>query len=451
MQAHSRHPVAVLVEHALHVETERGIQRGRIAALALAGGLLVSFGNDRSLRMTLAVALLAITVMAVHQVLRRTRSRSTIRTTGWVSFLADATVCATALSAVADDPIDPISAITLMVAIEAAVRWGTRGAVFGGLLSGTMALGWAAAGYDAIGRDLPATSMAFRLLSPAVIALPVGLLIERLRRQREHTRRMFEHSNDATLIVAGRRIVAANPAAAHLAGVPVEQLVGQSFSDQFGSLLGVRDLADLLDTSRRSVPLVQPDGHQRWVAVEVEATEDAGLVFVSVRDVTEERVREEELRFQAWHDPLTGLPNRAALRARLTGHLGEGTTVGVVFLDLDDFKEVNDRHGHLAGDALLVEVAERLRQTTRDADAAYRWAGDEFCLVVDAADPEVLQMMTERIVDALRGGFHIGDHVVHVGASVGSAMARPGDTEDLLIARADAMMYRTKQPRRTAM
>lgn len=432
-------------------ETERSIQRGRIAALVLSFGLALSFGSDRSVGITVAVAVLAVCVGSVEVVLRRGRGRRSVLLLGWWSFVLDAVVCWLALSAV-PDPVDPIVLITLMVALEAAVRWGAVGAIGGGLLAGGFGVAWAAVGYEAIGRDLPATSIAFRALAPVVIALPAGRLIERLRHQRERFRRLFAHTSEPILIVTGGNVNAVNPAAARLLGSPAEELEGEPFAARFGPLFGVEDPQALLDlpASERRTVRVEVEGRQRWYAVSAEAGSKAGPVFVRARDVTEDHQREQQLHFQAWHDPLTGLPNRAALGARVDGWLEAGHDVGVVFLDLDGFKEVNDRHGHAAGDEALIEVAERLRAVTRDDDVVHRWAGDEFCLAVRGVDERRLRQLVERVEASFDRPFPVGDGSVQLGASVGLATARPGDSAASLIHRADVRMYRNKDPRRTA-
>lgn len=434
------------VANALRVQTELMIQRGRAAALLLAFGLAIAFGDDRSAGVTLAVSLLAGNVIGVWSVLRHPRGRQTVIALGWWSFLADAAVCGLALAAVADDPIDPISAIAVMVALEAAIRWGTRGAVLGGLLAGGMAVAWAASGYDAIGRELPATSIVFRWLSLVVIALPVGLLIERLQRQRDLTRRLFDNSRDAIIAVNHGRVVAANPATSALVGLPIEQLLDAPFTATLGGVLELEDPDALVahtDEPHR-VPINDAEGRVRWIELRAEHSQDAGMTFVIGRDITEERIREEELTFRAWHDPLTGLGNRAALRSRLGGRLAEGGSVGVLFLDLDGFKRVNDDLGHVWGDALLVEIADRLRGVTRETDAAYRWGGDEFCLVIDPATSERLEMIGGRIDEAFRRGFRIGSGTAQIHASIGTALAQPGDTETALINRADERMYASR-------
>ena len=157
----------------------------------------------------------------------------------------------------------------------------------------------------------------------------------------------------------------------------------------------------------------------------------------------------EQLRFQAYHDPLTGLPNRSLFVERVEERLAMGLRESmpvVLFLDLDDFKIVNDTLGHAAGDKLLVEVADRLRRDLRSDDVAARLGGDEFAVLLDdSPDLEVAMAVAERIVDSLRIAFLISDTEVEIGGSIGIAAARVGrEKADELLRNADVAMYQAK-------
>ena len=176
-----------------------------------------------------------------------------------------------------------------------------------------------------------------------------------------------------------------------------------------------------------------------------------GYVF-TFRDIGEHRQTEEKLQHDAMHDVLTGLPNRALFldhvnlafnrRLRNPEH-----GCGVLYVDLDRFKEVNDGLGHAAGDALLVAVAGRLRASLRPQDSAARLGGDEFAVLVEnilgAYD---LEIVANRILREMERSFDVFSREVSVGASIGAAMAGPDHTSaDLLLRDADFAMYRAKQ------
>ena len=161
--------------------------------------------------------------------------------------------------------------------------------------------------------------------------------------------------------------------------------------------------------------------------------------------------REEQLLHQAFHDPLTGLANRLLFRDRLEHAAAlrqrDGSVLTVLFLDLDDFKLVNDKLGHAAGDALLVGVAERLRACLRQGDTVARLGGDEFAVLLE--DGSGLQdHLAARIVDAMEVDFQLGSNRVTVSASLGVATVAadgpPGVVSDRLLHCADVAMYAAK-------
>jgi diguanylate cyclase (GGDEF)-like protein len=158
----------------------------------------------------------------------------------------------------------------------------------------------------------------------------------------------------------------------------------------------------------------------------------------------------EQVRHQSLHDPLTGLPNSVLFADRLGQALAaierDGGRLAVCFLDLDRFKAVNDTLGHAAGDDLLRQVADRLRATVRGIDTVARRAGDEFTvLVADADGPGPAVVVADKILDALRRPFRLGEVEVRVSPSIGIALA-PDDglDPDVLLHRADVAMYRAK-------
>jgi len=175
----------------------------------------------------------------------------------------------------------------------------------------------------------------------------------------------------------------------------------------------------------------------------------AGVVGLLERDVSQRRALEARLRHQAYHDPLTGLANRRrfveAAEAALAARQGAGT-VAALFLDLDDFKTVNDSQGHAAGDELLETVAGRIRDGLRAGDLAARLGGDEFgVLLVDVPDTAYARSVSQRLLDALDLPAHVGGKVVAVGASIGIAVDTPEmHTVDDLLGAADVAMYQAK-------
>ncbi len=175
----------------------------------------------------------------------------------------------------------------------------------------------------------------------------------------------------------------------------------------------------------------------------------SGLVGTLARDVEQRRALEERLSHQAYHDPLTGLANRRLFVERveqaLAARRGPGG-LAVLFLDLDDFKTVNDELGHAAGDALLAAVAGRLAAACRGTDLAARLGGDEFgVLVAELLDPTEARAVADRIHAVLSGPVEIADRTVPVGVSLGVAVdTTETHSADDLLGAADVAMYRAK-------
>ena len=200
--------------------------------------------------------------------------------------------------------------------------------------------------------------------------------------------------------------------------------------------------------------IVLKDGTLRWVLCRgVAVLDDTGKpvrAAGSQAEITPRKEAEEQLRRTALHDALTGLPNRALLTDRLEQAIRrsrrDGTRFAVLFLDLDRFKTINDSLGHLSGDQLLVQIAERLVGCMREADTVARLGGDEFAMVVsDVSSMHEAVPVAERVHEALRAPFHLQGHRVFTSASIGITLSseRYERAEDFL-RDADTAMYSAK-------
>jgi len=207
-----------------------------------------------------------------------------------------------------------------------------------------------------------------------------------------------------------------------------------------------------------------PGTEPRWFKAFIYPVRDEneGLLQVGImlEDFTGRKTLEEQLAHKAFHDSLTGLPNRALLMDRL-GHAlsvsrqkadrnggvsGEGDRVALLFLDLDDFKRVNDTLGHTIGDQLLVKTARRVEASLRPGDTFARLGGDEFAVLLDEAGAGGTGDLAGRLLEALRAPFLVNGHELFVTFSIGVALSDVGEEggEDLL-RRADVAMYRSKR------
>ncbi len=247
-----------------------------------------------------------------------------------------------------------------------------------------------------------------------------------------------------------------SPSTATVLGLAPDDLVGRRFVD----LLVPRDVpmfVRMLAGDREgeqpvTLRLTHADGRERVLEGTLNNLLADTLVsswVLTVRDVTDRHALEEELSYQAFHDPLTGLPNRQLFGDRLAHalrHRDRATEpLSVLFLDLDDFKHVNDSLGHGIGDQLLVTVAERISGAIRQGDTAARLGGDEFGVLMEAADATQAREVAERLLSALAVPVSVDGTMHPVRASIGLSQAMPGETNrEETLRNADVAMYWAK-------
>ena len=190
----------------------------------------------------------------------------------------------------------------------------------------------------------------------------------------------------------------------------------------------------------------------RWIREQVLPLGDA--IAVTSHDITDRRRAEDELRFLAHQDPLTELPNRRAALDGICASLernGQTLPTTVLFVDLDRFKAINDTFGHAGGDDLLRQIAGRLGSVLRGEDMVARFGGDEFVICLEgAASPAAVRAIVDKLIDALRVPFRIGQSDVSISASIGVAASEKnwigvGDTANLLVHQADVAAYEAKR------
>jgi diguanylate cyclase (GGDEF)-like protein/PAS domain S-box-containing protein len=263
------------------------------------------------------------------------------------------------------------------------------------------------------------------------------------------------------VVGADGRILMVNPAMEQFTGVPAETLVGRFFYDVYvvpeHRLLAQDAVARAMDTGiayPQEGDWLGAGGVRRRVSMQIDVLRDdagrpCGLACLGL-DVTEQREHEATLRRRAHTDLLTGLPNRSALFDALRRHLDphDGTGCGLLFCDLDRFKEVNDRHGHALGDRVLVDAASRLRELAGTDDLVARLGGDEFVLVSREGEPGRLSALAAQVAAAFQRPFASPAGDLAIGVSVGIAVGEPGEAPDRLVARADHDMYGVKSRQR---
>src|SRR3954454_18986228 len=285
------------------------------------------------------------------------------------------------------------------------------------------------------------------------------------------------------LTAEGGLVVEVNPALAATLGAEPEQIVGRrlldfTHPDDRGTSSSVGQ--EVLSGDRSEVTLekryITTSGEivpVRVTMIALEEPDGDAHKLVQVEDMSRQQATEDDLRREALEDPLTGLANRRALHRELTPLLGDGEpsapdvepgsadnpareapededqpSWAVLYVDLDNFKSINDEYGHRIGDAVLVAVARRLAGITRDADLTARVGGDEFVVLLRITNADEVAAARSRVRRSLARPLRIEGQALKLSASVGYALPRREDSAVGLLDRADAAMYEQKQRRR---
>jgi diguanylate cyclase (GGDEF)-like protein/PAS domain S-box-containing protein len=282
-----------------------------------------------------------------------------------------------------------------------------------------------------------------------------------LRESEERFRSLFEHSSDMVAVIDGEGVITfLCSSIERVLGFDPASVVGKSVFDLVhpnDRSIVTGGLRDALTVSgvvpSVEVRMLHRDGTWRHMEIvgnnQLERPEIRGVI-INCRDITERRAIEAELRHQAVHDSLTGLPNRILFRDRVEHALLRAARhdriAAVLFIDLDHFKVVNDSLGHQVGDRLLVEVAARIKSCLRAEDTAARLGGDEFTVLLEEIGGEAdAALLAERILRRLGQPYVLEARETFVNASIGIVLsAGPQETADEMLRRADVAMYQAK-------
>ena len=285
-----------------------------------------------------------------------------------------------------------------------------------------------------------------------------------LREAEEQYRTIFEENSIGICYysTADGRYLNVNPAFARIFGYdsPEEMLArvsdaSQLYVDPSRRLEFGRQLREQGECENREFQVYRKDGSKIWLrgrARAVHSADGSVLYYVgAVEDITEHKLLEEQVRYQAYYDTLTGLPNRSLLQDRLAQAMASARRrrekVALLFLDLDRFKTINDSLGHSVGDLLLKEVAERLSKWAREQDTVARLGGDEFVVVLTAVkDIAGAAVAADRLMKAMRTEFTVQGHLLGASCSLGiSVFPDHGSDGEALIKNADVAMYCAKE------
>jgi diguanylate cyclase (GGDEF)-like protein/PAS domain S-box-containing protein len=307
------------------------------------------------------------------------------------------------------------------------------------------------------------------LSSQVALALESAALTEDLVRRQSEARfsSLVQNSSDVIMVVAADSSIRfVSPSAERVFGHPTSVIEGAKLT----SFIHPEDRSPVLSylTTSAHYGLAHPGmiefrmrrQDDSWLHVETLATnllddENVRGIVLNTRDIGERKAFEEQLEHQAFYDPVTGLANRALFRDRVEHALERqrrgDRPISVLFLDLDDFKTINDSLGHEAGDRLLAEVGDRLHRTLRSADTAARFGGDEFAILLeDGGEGIGAADVASRILQALEAPIQLEGKEVFVHASIGIASADPTaadqpETAEEILRDADVAMYMAKE------
>ncbi len=445
------------------VRTEVTVSLLRTAVTAIGAVSLYLVLRDEQATVGLAsgaVVLGAVAVLSLLSVVPLTRltthsqaHRAAIVLTG-----VDVLVCAGYSWQYADHP-GAGSAYPAFVLIMGPVRWGWRGIPITGVPIGIIATIWPQQTLSGATYNAGQIWFLVGLFSVATAAITTvsRRSTARLRQAQDQFQVAFEHASiGMALLDDVGNIVKVNRSLSALVGVEEERLLGSRLVDhvegEHAQRLS-RTLARLSQdrpAARAEVRLGRPDHEPRWGLVAASWVKGGdsvpARVVLQVENITGRKEAEVRMSYLANHDNLTRLPNRGLLRSSLAASLARGDRVGVLFLDLDRFKVVNDGLGHANGDAMLVAMAGRLAGVLRPGDLAARIGGDEFVMLCnEIGHADDLLSIGNRVLEALRPAVTLDSgEQVSITASVGAAVSTAGATADTLLRDADTAMYTAK-------
>ncbi|HRD48770.1 MAG TPA: EAL domain-containing protein [Candidatus Contendobacter sp.] len=285
------------------------------------------------------------------------------------------------------------------------------------------------------------------------------------RKQSEEQLRLaetvFQTAADAIMVTDATGVIQSiNPAFTAITGYALEEAIGQTLrllrSERHDTLFYTGLWRSLAANGRWSGEIWQRHKNGKtypaWESIEAVRDLDGHIVqYVAFfSDITQRKLAEQEIFFRANYDPLTGLPNRSLLHERIEQALKRAhrqrQRVGLMFLDIDRFKQVNDTLGHTWGDALLGQIAERLKNCVRATDTVARYSGDEFVLVLaDMIQDQDAHVLAEKVIKRISEQFDLNDNAVHIGVSIGIVMYPDhGLDAATLLRHADLAMYQAK-------
>ncbi len=289
-------------------------------------------------------------------------------------------------------------------------------------------------------------------------------LVEKIK-QLETSNKIFDEAGDAIALMKDGHFIDCNKAALKLFNIASKEGFKRESLDRFSPKEQANGLASTVELKEKIAVTLENGIHRfEWINQRLDGSVfdaeitltpihiDGDTIFhVHWRDITERKEMQQEIEWQANHDPLTRLPNRVLLTTRFNLAIRDAKKYKeqllVCMLDLDGFKPVNDNYGHDAGDQLIIAVAQRLEKLLRSCDTVCRMGGDEFALLLCGLDShEDMNHTLQRIIDSLAETYCIDEHNINITASIGAVIfPTDEDDPDILLRHADQAMYQAKQ------
>jgi len=281
----------------------------------------------------------------------------------------------------------------------------------------------------------------------------------KLSKSEQRYRSLFQYNPDAILSLdMDGNFVSLNPICSVISGYSNEELSKMNFSEiitkeDFEKTATSFQKAANGDPQTYESSIYHKDGHVVFLQatnIPIRVENKIVGVYGIIKDITKQKLAEDQIEFMAFHDPLTSLPNRRLFKKRLNEALQKAEkgnfTVGVIYLDLDRFKLINDTLGHTTGDHLLIEVTRRLKKCLREQDTLSRQGGDEFTILLENVTNLEAQNIAETIIDSLRYPFKVDQNELYITPSIGISFFpwHSKSAEELLL-KADIAMYKAKE------
>ncbi len=438
---------------------ERGIQRCRAWALAVtvAQAVLDPASTTPVVRWG-PVVLLALVCAASQVALARDRGLTVLRRAGALGMAGDSVVVVALLATMSAQPGHPVGLLPVVLAAEAAVRWGRAGGLAGGLGAAAVTGVWTIAVQLRVDEPLAAGPTVFRMGVVALVGVLMGSTVGAIRRERRLAETVIAASSDliASIDLRTGRIRSVNRASTTILGRTPDELVGRPGADLLAGDATTDDATGgpggdsfrRLDPGLVELPAVHADGHPVWLEIDIQPDRGEGVVYLMARDVTARRRGEAEARRRLDDESATGAANRAHLVARLARELKGPRRCHLLAIDLGGLSEATSALDPRLAESVLVAAVGRVRAAVRPDDLVARLGGDELAVLLPAPTSEYEAAdAAHRITAALLRPLAAAGGTVQLGPRVGVAASHPSDRPLDLTARAEAAMSEVARDR----